>query len=301
MLQRLFRIIAGVLGVLTALLILLSLPALFSKQGSISFQPAVFWDKLLALAKQLLHPEKLEYASSMQRIGELPRMFPLFPNVWEPYMYSFALLAAAFVSALLLASCLAYVYVLISKRWKGTIQAVMFVLESTPDMMILICSQMFFIWLLRQTGWMPFHILAFGDKKAYALPIICLTILPTVQLFRMFVLCLAEESSKPYVETARGKGMSSAYIVRMHLFRNVWIHLLHHAKTISLFLISNLLVLEIVFNIPGIMRFLVRTYAGAPAVTFAVLLLIFAPFFLFFLGSSCIAKRFSGESGAAKP
>ena len=81
----------------------------------------------------------------------------------------------------------------------------MFILEAVPDMMMMICLQIFFIWVLQKFGESPVTIISFNENRAYLLPILSLAVLPTLQMFRMMVLYIKEEQGKHYVEVAYGK------------------------------------------------------------------------------------------------
>ena len=76
----------------------------------------------------------------------------------------------------------------------------------------------------------PVTIISFNENRAYLLPILSLAVLPTLQMFRMMVLYIKEEQGKHYVEVAYGKGLSSSYILCIHLFKNISIHFFHHLK-----------------------------------------------------------------------
>lgn len=295
---KLYRFVTQMIAAFVALILLTSLPFLFGRKRDgqgLSFQPSAFWEHLENIINQLVHINSIEYIKVSTITGEVTRC-ALFPEVLDPYFYSLTLLFIAFCIALILAIILGFIYFQASIRWKRVTHCILFVLESIPDVMIIICLQMFFIWIFKKTDIMIFRIINFNDKKAYVVPIICLCILPTIQLFRMFIVCLEDEKTKPYVEVIQGKGFSQAYIMCVHLFRNVLIHMFHHSKTIFLFMLSNLLVLEIIFNMNGIMNMLRMLGMQSPIGTLVVLLMIFLPFYLLFSVGSIFIQRISKES-----
>ncbi|MFD3450189.1 ABC transporter permease subunit [Microbacteriaceae bacterium 4G12] len=293
---KLYHFVTQMIAVFVAMILLTSLPFLFVRKEDgqgLSFQPSAFWERLVSIVNQLFHINTIEYMKHTN--GEVTR-HPLFPGILEPYSYSLTLLFIAFCIALVAATLFGFMYFLASTRWKRITQGILFVLESIPDIMIIICLQLFFIWIFKKTNIMVFRIINFNEKRAYVVPIICLCILPTIQLFRMFIVCLEDEKTKPYVEVVRGKGFSQPYIMFVHLFRNVLIHMFHHSKTIFLFMLSNLLVLEIIFNMNGIMNALIGLGIYSPTGTIIVLFMIFLPFYLFFSIGSIFIKRISRES-----
>ena len=72
----------------------------------------------------------------------------------------------------------------------------MFILEAVPDMMMMICLQIFFIWVLQKFGESPVTIISFNENRAYLLPILSLAVLPTLQMFRMMVLYIKRRARK---------------------------------------------------------------------------------------------------------
>ncbi len=99
----------------------------------------------------------------------------------------------------------------------------MFILEAVPDMMMMICLQIFFIWVLQKFGESPVTIISFNENRAYLLPILSLAVLPTLQMFRMMVLYIKEEQGKHYVEVAYGKA-TFIKLYTMHSFIQKYIY-----------------------------------------------------------------------------
>ncbi|ENQ3080848.1 ABC transporter permease subunit [Bacillus sp. WLY-B-L8] len=294
MLRKLWKSFIHLLIVFSTLLILLNIPTLFiNESGNISFQPSQFIQAITKMGKQIFSLQSLTFQTPAPT-GNL-KTVPLFPSVLEPYTYSFTILFAALFLSIFVAVSIAYFYFLSSKWIKNMIQRTVFVLEAIPDVMIMICIQMFFMWYFRQTGELPVHIMTFNENKAYILPILCLSVLPTIQMFRMMILYIEEERIKPYVEVAYGKGLSPSYIIRKHLFKNIFIHLFHHSKMIFVFLLSNLFVLECVFNISGIIQFLIRTNHFSTSITCIILFIIVMPFYLLFQICSYFMKKWQTQ------
>lgn len=289
--KLLFSFVQAIIAVFT-LLILWALPSLFAGDGKITFQPNQFIERFSLLIKELSTPESLTYTAMSVR-G--PQEVPLFPAVWDPYLYSFTILFGGFILALFVSSILSYLFYLSSSWIKSIIHKVVFVLEAIPDVMIMCGLQLFFIWMVRTTGDSPVQIFTLNEKRAYLLPIFCLSILPALQMFRMMILYIEEEHKKQYIEVAYGKGFSPGYIMRVHLFKNIMIHLFNHLKTIFVFLLSNLFILEFIFNIDGIIKFLLTTYSS-PTIP-VVLIMILLPFYIIFQAVTYCIKRWQKQIG----
>ncbi|EEL40515.1 hypothetical protein bcere0020_20120 [Bacillus cereus Rock3-29] len=246
------------------------------------------------MLKEVFSPESLVVIGSDPKFGSFKKT-PLFPTVLEPYLYSFTVLFLAFLLALFLSSSMAFFYFLAKDYIKKWINRIVFILEAVPDMMMMICLQIFFIWVLQKFGESPVTIISFNENRAYLLPILSLAVLPTLQMFRMMVLYIKEEHGKHYVEVAYGKGLSSSYILCIHLFKNISIHFFHHLKTIFVFLLSNLFILEFVFNMQGIIQFLFNKAFISPPAAFIILVMIILPFYAIFQIISFMMNRWQNQ------
>jgi len=90
---------------------------------------------------------------------------------------------------------------------------------------------------------------------------------------------------------AKGKGLTRLQVLVVHIFRNAIITLMFHFKTIFWFSLSNLFVLEIIFNIYGIMTH-IKTHASInPDVVTLSILLIFIPYYFLFQATSVMISR----------
>lgn len=289
MLHKISQFTIKLSSILLSLLLLLNLPYLFITQNGFTFQPILFFNQIVTMLKDVFSPESLVVIGSDPKFGSFKKT-PLFPTVLEPYLYSFTVLFLAFLLALFLSSSMAFFYFLAKDYIKKWINRIVFILEAVPDMMM-ICLQIFFIWVLRKFGEAPFTIISFNENRAYLLPIVSLAVLPTLQMFRMMVLYIKEEHGKDYVEVAYGKGLSSSYILCIHLFKNISIHFFHHLKTIFVFLLSNLFILEFVFNMEGIIQFLFNKAFISPPAAFIILVMIILPFYTIFQIISFMMNR----------
>ncbi|PIE92531.1 ABC transporter permease subunit [Bacillus fungorum] len=299
MLHKISQFTVKLSSILLSLLLLLNLPYLFMTQQGFSFQPIYFFNQIVTMLKQVFSPESLVVIGSDPQFGQFKKT-PLFPTVLEPYLYSFTVLFLAFLLALFISSSMAFFYFLAKDYIKKWINRIVFILEAVPDMMMMICLQIFFIWLLKKFGESPVTIISFNENRAYLLPILSLAVLPTLQMFRMMVLYIKEEHGKHYVEVAYGKGLSSSYILCIHLFKNISIHFFHHLKTIFVFLLSNLFILEFVFNMQGIIQFLFKKAFISPPAAFIILVMIILPFHSIFQIISLMMNRWQKQlKGAA--
>ncbi|MCA0149426.1 MULTISPECIES: ABC transporter permease subunit [Rossellomorea] len=224
------------------------------------------------------------------------KSYPIYPIFFQLFGYSFSLLLLAFFLAAIASSLVSYLFMFLPKKVYRICFRLLDSLDSLPDVMIIVFIQLFIVWFFKKTNILLFDIYTLGDEKIYLLPIVCLAIMPIAFLTKNFLFQLREEEEKPYVEYSYSKGFSKAYTIWVHLFRNVWVHFYYHIKPIFLLMLSNLLIIEILFNINGFMNVLLDMSINTPTAFFIGMLMIYIPFFVVFtLGSAILKKWLSGE------
>ncbi|MCA1065823.1 ABC transporter permease subunit [Rossellomorea sp. AcN35-11] len=229
-----------------------------------------------------------------------PKSYPIYPMLFQMFGYSFSLLILSFFLAAVTSSLISYLFMFLPGRVYRICFRILDSLDSLPDVLIIVFIQLFIVWFFKKTNILLFDIYTLGDEKIYLLPVICLAIMPIAFLTKQFLFQLREEEEKPYVEYSYSKGFSKAYTIWVHLFRNVWVHFYYHIKPIFLLMLSNLLIIEILFNINGFMNVLLDVSSNTPSAFFIGMLMIYIPFFIVFtLGAVFLRKWLSGEEAGA--
>lgn len=123
----------------------------------------------------------------------------------------------------------------------------------------------------------------------YIAPILCLSILPTLLFFKLFILLFEEEWGKSYVELARSKGLNNFEVLLKHCTSNVLKSLFFQSKSIVWLSISSLLIIEYLFGINGILYYLRADFS--PTGTSFILISIFTPFFFFYTVAERIVDK----------
>ncbi|WP_237150275.1 ABC transporter permease subunit [Planococcus maritimus] len=181
---------------------------------------------------------------------------PLFPNIFAYIVYSLEILFLALLVAIITSLTFTIVTMLLSDNIRERVKMRLYFLESVPDLLIIMLAQLSVIFFFKETGVLISKIAVAGDDRIYWLPVLCLAVLPTIQLYRLSMLTFQEEERQMYVELAHALGFSKVYIVLIHMFRNAIISVFFQSKRTMWFMLSNLFVLELMFNLPGIMLFL---------------------------------------------
>uniref|UniRef100_UPI000CD8339D ABC transporter permease subunit n=2 Tax=Bacillus TaxID=1386 RepID=UPI000CD8339D len=206
----------------------------------------------------------------------------LFPQLFVHYKETIIIFLAAFFISLFVAFCIVYVIMSSSPRIQHRIKSFLIFLESIPDILLILVSQILVVWFFKQTGFLPFQIASIGGESIRGLPILCLSIPTTIMFVKMVVIRFENELEKDYVLFAKAKGLGRFHILNRQILRNVLLSTLFFAKTNIFFMLSNLYIIEWIFNTGGIFMFL-KSYEGIRVEVFIVsMLLIYIPIFILF-------------------
>ncbi|WP_269410612.1 ABC transporter permease subunit [Lentibacillus daqui] len=178
---------------------------------------------------------------------------------------------------------------LLSEKGRKRIKFLFFIGESIPDVLVIGLSILAAIFIHQHTDMVFFSIGSFADKRVFVIPIIVLAILPTLLFYRTMIYDFEEEYAQLYIDFAKSKGLTTHNILFSHVLRNAIINIFLHAKSITWFMLSNLLMIEYAFNIDGLMHFIMEHYS--PPILAMGLLFIFVPIYAIqALGQSIIEK-----------
>ncbi|WP_163528089.1 ABC transporter permease subunit [Halobacillus ihumii] len=123
------------------------------------------------------------------------------------------------------------------------------------------------------------YIAGAGEEEAILAPALVLAILPTMYFLQSMLELVEEERREPYYDLATSKGLTKSFILLRHILRNMFVRLAYQAKFLISIMISNLLIVEYLFENFGMTSFLL-TYSQPP-VFFVTALLFFGPIYLF--------------------
>ncbi|MFD1359650.1 ABC transporter permease subunit [Fictibacillus halophilus] len=277
--DSLLSLILSVIGII----LLGSVPFMFK---GMSFSTGSYLDGIGELFKTMMKPSEIVYFTGSG-------VYPLFPEIWGIIGYSLTILFSSFFIAIILALMFALGIFTLPTRLKDKIRVFSFMFESIPDVLIAIGMQFFIIWFFKKTNILLFQIVSLYDQKTYFVPIFCLTVLPTLLILRILLLNMEEEFKKQYIDTAKGKGIGRFRILWRHVLPNTLLSVFHQSRNILWFMLSNLLMVEYLFNIYGVTT-LVREM-GNPAIFTISMLLLFSPMFLFFTALRIFTYKWVGE------
>jgi peptide/nickel transport system permease protein len=126
-----------------------------------------------------------------------------------------------------------------------------------PDFAAAISLQLLVVFIFQQTGWLVAEVNTTVFGTAYLLPFLTLCYLPFTYMMRMVALQGYKVLTEDYILTAKSKGLKKWTIYARHVLRNVLPVIKADLFRIASIMTGNLVVIEYLFNSPGITRFLI--------------------------------------------
>jgi peptide/nickel transport system permease protein len=213
----------------------------------------------------------------------------LFPFLFKPVIYSLTLLIGALFLAYILSIFFTLLTMLLPVKHRGKSKLFIYFFESLPDIFVVFAMQFFIVYFYKKTDILLLDFVSLQEDRTYLLPILCLAIFPTIQLYRLSILLFEQELNKDYVYFAKMKGVSYSGVLLVHILRNATVSLFFQSKKAVWFMLSNLFVLEYLFNIFGITRFLIQYMT--PTIFTVGLLLFFVPIFILYNIAESLVKN----------
>ncbi len=243
-----------------------------------------YGNRLLNTVQELIHYKNLAFQSGNER-------YSLFPAIFEYLWYSIVILFGALVLSFFVGFFITYVSFILPSPFKKGLRRVALLIESLPDVFILAVVQIGVIWLYKKTDFLIMDVASFD--RIYAMPILVLSILPSFLFYRIMLQVFEEEMEKPYVELAQTKGIDSTMILLVHVLRNAILPIYFHSRSIVWFALSNLFIMEVIFNLNGLIRFIYEH--PTPEIFTISVLLLFVPIFSVLSVYQLIAERMSKQ------
>jgi peptide/nickel transport system permease protein len=274
--KRLLKYLLNASIFLISISIIVSSPTLFFELGTdadveIGFFPLVFIENMLMVISSLF----TFYDSTFYFKGS---SVPVFPFVFDAFLYSTSVLLIAFVAVIFLSSVLTFFYTGLPRNSKRFFRGLLMVTESIPDVVIFLGLQFVVISIYKSTGLKMFQVYGL-TQNVYLLPILSLTVFPLFILIRTLITLIEEENEKDYVLFAYSKGLRQSTVLLRHIVRNVFLTFTNYLGLIYWFMISSLIVVEYLFQMRGFTLILFQ-FAELEIVALGLLLIILP--FLFF-------------------
>lgn len=271
--------------VAVGLILLSAFTGLFRDSPQLQF--GLYIENVFYIIQSLITPELLTVTA------ENGHEYQIFESFWPLYTYSLLIFLPALFLSILFSILLSYFTILLPEKIRFRLTQAAALLESTPDLLIILVIQATILAVLEDTGILLFSVAATAQNPSYFLPIFALSLIPALMFYKITLFLVNDELKKSYVDLAKGKGFSTSTIFFKHIFRNITPSLFSHSKSILLILLSSMFVFERLFNISGLFTYLIR-YPEPNVVAFA-LILFYVPVFLLYIVFSEVIARTTGQ------
>lgn len=287
-----FITIIKIIAEIALTILLTSFIIVFAKSYFFLFTPQwfdVFLNNFERLLTQLIHFTEIRIRISEFKAQSLTEV------IIEPYSYTSLLIICILMLSIIIGVLLSLVTILLPEKLKNVVHQIVFFIESIPDVVLIFSIQLGIIWIFKKSAVLLVNPIG-GPQDVYLLPILVTSILPSIMLFQITIISLEEEKDKAYVEFAYSKGLSSAGILLIHIFRNVSVTVFSKIQFLLWFIISNLLITEYLFNMKGLFSFIYRNLHSSEVLVICLLMIFLPLYFLDYVGK-WITNRLSGERG----
>ncbi|XXM72385.1 ABC transporter permease subunit [Lysinibacillus sphaericus] len=247
-----------------------------------------YFDSLLSVFKDVIRPYELVYVNP---VSEIER--EVFPLLFIAFFSSARIVFLALAIAILTSLLLLVFYFFSGEFFKNVIKVCSVVVSSLPDIFIIAVLQLSVILFFKSTGVLLIDVASTGENQVTLFPAVTLSILPTFFFLGLLVSFLNEEEHLSYVELAKSKGLNKYRILFIHMIRNILISLTYHGKQIVWMMLSNLLILEYLFNVFGVTSFLFSY--NSPSIFAITAILLFLPIYTLLKSLQMIIKKRIGK------
>ena len=237
--------------------------------------------------------ESLASPTNLSVIGPNGMEYSIFLQFWNHYFYSLTIFLSALFLSLAIGIVLAYLTTLLQEKRFRLVSKTISLLESLPDLFIIIVMQFGVLYYFNQTGTLLFPVASTGQNKSYLLPILALALIPTLMVYKVILFLVRDELGKLYVNLAKSKGFSKTYIFFRHIMRNIAPSIFSHSKSVVLLLLSSMVIFERIFNINGIFTYII-TYPEPNVIAFT-LILFYLPIFLLYALVTLMINKTTGQ------
>jgi peptide/nickel transport system permease protein len=250
--------------VITGFLFIFNLPFFMGiGKESIVFRFGNFWKMVKSDTKLIIQATDMKFTDFLSQL-----------NFLESYGYTMSLFVASLLVVTSLSLLIAILVLLTPNTFSSGLKRIIDFFEAVPDLMVIFFIQFFVITLYKTTGLKFLQLYGVFGAKPYFVPIVTISFLPLFLFTQFFIKIIAEERTKLYALYGTAKGMSSLRILLVHILRNIFPLMILQLRTIIWVILSNIYLVEFMFNLPGFTRFFEKIlFLGGDIVSLIICLL----------------------------
>lgn len=262
-------------------LILASMKSLIFQQNIFGFYPFEFLNTIKTTIKNLYSLKDGQiFISHMFKTISISYLT-------KAYSYSMTVLFSALFLGVIFAFTFVYMYIWLPLKAKRLVRKIISILETLPDVLVIMTFQFGVIYLYKKTGLKFLQIYSL-NTEVYIMPIICLMLVPLFMLIRIMITLFDEEYGKQYVDFARAKGLSQLEVFTKHVVRNIIYSFTQYLSIIYWMMITSLILVEYLFLIKG---FTLLLYRVSPEIFILGVGLILLPYSFIILIVKLIGRK----------
>lgn len=238
---RLFRGLIRVCLIIAGFLFIFNLPfLLWIGKDSVLLNFRIFWDQAVSDFLYLFHPNDENY---LKLFNEL--------RIAESYQYTMTILLAALALIIFIAFFIVLLIMLAPLKIRNRIRSAVNFFEAVPDLLVIFLFQFSVITLYKTTGLKFLQLYGVFGNKPYFVPIMTISFLPLFLFLQFLIKVITEEQMNEYVLYLKAKGIGKLRILLVHIIRNISPLVVLQLRTIVWVLLSNIYLVEYMFNING--------------------------------------------------
>lgn len=239
--RRLFRVLIRIVLIVAGFLFIFNLPSLLGiGKNHIEVNFKTFWVNLTSDFQLLLHSNQDKQLEIFEKL-----------HMAESYQYTMTILLSSLLFIIFLTMITAILIFLSPETVKNKLKSGINFFEAVPDLLIIFLFQFFVITLYKSTGLKFLQLYGLFGHKPYFVPIMTVSFLPFFLLLQFLIKIIDEEQYQQYVLYAKAKGMGRLRTLLVHIMRNIFPLLIFQLRTTVWVLLSNIYLVEILFNISG--------------------------------------------------
>lgn len=236
-----------------------------------------YFSSIKAYFNQLLDGELGTYTLSSNRYGLYGENPQAQRAISSEVLLYFKTTVKTFIPALTLGLIfgifMAYVTLLMKSRWRKIPHLFSFLLVAIPDFFLVLILQFTIIYIYKKTGVKLFNVATGGSQEAVFLPIFTLSLFPFAYFYRTTLNSFEDIMANRYIQTAYAKGLKKSKVLWSHTIKNGLIISLNNLPSIVMPVISNLFIIEYMYNTHGITSLVFNHYQNTNLLVVSVFLI----------------------------
>ncbi|MFZ7943567.1 ABC transporter permease subunit [Neobacillus sp. 19] len=289
--KRFVHLLIRMILVIAGFLFIFNLPLIVGiGKDSIEIHFKTFWRVVVSDIKFLLQFNDATYLELFKQL-----------DISGSYQYTMTILFVSLVVIIFVAIIASIMIMLAPEKIRNRIKSIVNFFEAVPDLLIIFLFQFFVITLYKATGFKFLRLYGIFDTKPYFIPIITISFLPLFLLLQFLIQRISEEQNQLYVLYVKAKGMGRLRTLLVHMIPNIFSLIILQLRTIIWVLLSNIYLVEYMFNISGFTRqFEKIIYRGGDFATLiACLLMLSLPLMAMEAAGWLISKRVKGKEAVS--